>query len=337
MERGRCSLILLILILVATPLLSLHGAHAAPFYQGKVMTIIVGFAPGGGYDRMARLLAKYLPNYIPGKPSVLVQNMPGGAGLVAANHLYNVSKPDGLTIGTFERGLLLAQLTKVQGVRFDLSKFAWVGSAGIIPILFVIRSDLPYKSFDELRNAKEIYVGATEVGGITTQFPLLLKEFLKVNFKIVTGYPATSDVMLAIERKEVDGFAASYSTIRPFIDRGVVRPMIRGRVSVPETDHLPVNEDLTNDRRARAIMGMLSSIDQLGRPFAAPPGTPSQAVDMLREAFVKVVKDPEVKDVAQKTRLEIEYISPQELSKAASFVLNQPEDIVNEFRKYIKF
>ncbi len=311
---------------------------SAPYYEGKVMTLIVGFAPGGGYDRIARLLSKSLPKYIPGRPNIVVQNMPGGAGLVSANHLYNVPKPDGLTLATFERGLLLAQLTKVEGVKFDFNQFSWVGSAGIIPIIFVIRSDLPYQSFDELMKSKnQIYVGATEVGGITTQFPLLLKEFLKVNFKIVPGYPSTPDIMLALERKEVDGFAASYSTILPLIKRGVVRPVIRGRISVPEIEKVPVNENMTRDSKAKTLMAMLSSIDQVGRPFAAPPGTPSHVMDILREAFSKALVDPELMELAQKSKLETDYISPQELSKAITFVLNQPQDIVNEFVKYVKF
>jgi tripartite-type tricarboxylate transporter receptor subunit TctC len=332
------SIPLVIVLLLLAAIISPKVGFSAPYYEGKVITLVVGFAPGGGYDRIARLLSKSLPKYIPGKPSIVVQNMPGGAGLLCANHLYNVPKPDGLTLATFERGLILAQLTKVEGVRFDFNQFSWIGSAGIIPIIFVIRSDLPYKSFDELNRSKDqIFAGATEVGGITTQFPMLLKEFAKVNLKIVPGYPATSDIMLALERKEVDGFAASYSTILPLIKRGVVRPIIRGRVSIPEIEKLPVNEDLTSDSKGKTLMSMLSSIDQLGRPFASPPGTPLHIVETLRDAFTKALSDPELIDLAQKSKLETDYINPQVLSKAISFVLKQPKDVVDEFTRYVKF
>ena len=116
---------------------------AAPFYEGKVITIIVGYGPGGGYDRIARILAKNLSKFIPGKPTVLVQNMPGADSMIAANYLYRIAKPDGLTIGAFNRGLVFAQLLKGEGVKFDLTKFAWIGSAAIESTVLVLRADLP--------------------------------------------------------------------------------------------------------------------------------------------------------------------------------------------------
>lgn len=311
---------------------------AGPYYEGKVMTIVVGFGPGGGYDRMARLLAKYLPKYIPGRPNVIVQNMPGGASMIAANHIYNAAKPDGLTIGTFDRGIIVAQLMKAEGARFDLNKYSWIGSGGAIATLFTIRSDLPYKTFEDLRKAKNpIYIGATEAGSITAQFPTVLKEFLGLNLKIVLGYLSTTEIMLAIERKEVDGFAASYSTVKMLIDRGIVRPMIRGRVSESGIESLPVNEDLTTDKKAKTIMAMVSAVDQTGRFYAAPAGTPADVMNILRDAFAKTLQDPEVKDVALKTNLEIAYTSADELVNIINYVLNQPEEIIKEFSKYVKF
>src|ERR671925_201227 len=134
----------------------------AQYYAGKTVTIVVGYKTGGGYDATARLLARHLPKHIPGKPTIIVQNMPGANSMIAANHVYNVAKPDGLTIGTFNRNLPIAQLTKVQGVKFDMTKFAWIGSAASEATILAIRADLPYKSFAELKNAKEpVIVGAT--------------------------------------------------------------------------------------------------------------------------------------------------------------------------------
>src|SRR5207237_2769964 len=168
--------------------------------------------PGGGYDATARMLARHLPNHLPGKPTVIVQNMPGGNSIIAANHMYAVAKPDGLTIGTFNRNLPIAQLTRVQGVKFDMTKFAWIGSAANEATILAIRNDLPYKNFDELRKAKEpVLIGSTGRGGNTHDFPLLLKDLLGVNLKIVSGYSSSADIMLAIERKEVDGRAGSYT------------------------------------------------------------------------------------------------------------------------------
>src|SRR5438105_14771187 len=210
------------------------GLAAAPLVRaqlaGKTITIIVGYKPGGGYDATARLLARYLPKHLPGKPTVIVQNMPGGNSIIGANHMYNVAKPDGLTIGTFNRNLPIAQLTKVQGVKYDMLKFAWIGSAANEATVLAIRNDLPYKSFEELRHAKEpVVIGSTGPGANTHDFPLLLKDLLGAKLKIVSGYSSSSDIMLAIERKEVDGRAGSLTSIQPFIDRNLVRPIVRAR------------------------------------------------------------------------------------------------------------
>src|SRR3989440_12227093 len=159
-------------VALAALLAALPLAAAAQF-AGKTVTVLVGYKPGGGYDATARMLARHLPNHLPGKPTVIVQNMPGGNSIIGANHMYNVAKPDGLTIGTFNRNLPIAQLTKVQGVKFDITKFAWIGSAANETTILAIRSDLPYKSFDELRKAdKTVVIGSTGPGANTYGLPL---------------------------------------------------------------------------------------------------------------------------------------------------------------------
>src|SRR3954453_24085917 len=137
---------------VAAALLPLAAA-AQPNFAGKTVTVLVGYKPGGGYDATARMLARHLPNHIPGKPTVIVQNMPGGNSIIAANHIYNVAKPDGLMIGTVNRNLPIAALTGVQGVKYKMTKFEWIGSAGNETTILAIRNDLPYKTFHELRKA----------------------------------------------------------------------------------------------------------------------------------------------------------------------------------------
>src|SRR5258707_4644647 len=152
------------------------AALAQPNFAGKTVTLIVGYKPGGGYDTTARMLARHLPNHLPGKPTVIVQNMPGGNSIIAANHLYMVAKPDGLTFGTFNRNLPIAQLTGVQGVKFDMQKFAWIGSAANEATILAIRNELAYKNFDELRQAKQqVVIGSTGPGANTHDFPLLLR------------------------------------------------------------------------------------------------------------------------------------------------------------------
>ncbi len=312
---------------------------SAQYYEGKRMTIIVGYGPGGGYDRLARLLAKHLPKYIPGKPSIIVENMPGADSMIAANHLYNIARPDGLTIGTFNRGLPFAQLLKAEGARFDITKYAWIGSAAIEATVLALRTDMPYKTFTDLTNAKEtVMIGATGPGDPATySFPILLKEYLKLNLKLVTGYTSSADIMLAVERKEVDGRGASYSSMRPFIERGLVRPLIRGRVSELGIENLPVDEDLTNDNKEKTIMAMRSAPERIARPYVAPPKTPPDVINILRDAFAKVAKDPELKEDSKKSMMTVEYIPVEECLKVANYLLNQPDDIVKEFSKYVKF
>ncbi len=324
--------------LVGVTLLTGITVSAAPFYEGKTISIVVGYKPGGGYDRTARLLARHLPKHIPGKPTIIVQNMPGANSIIGANHVYGVAKPDGLTIGTFNRNLPLAQLTRVEGVKFDMTRFAWIGSAASETTILAIRSDLPYKTFDELRRAdQEIVIGTTGPGANTHDFPILLKEFLGLKVKIVSGYSSSADIMLAVERKEVDGRAGSYTSIRPFIDRGLVRPLIRARAVEAGIESLPVDEDLAPTPRARAIMALRSGPELIGRPYVLPPGTPEELVRTLREAFAKVAGDPELVDEAKKAKMEIEYVSGDAALKVIKEVLAQPKEIVDEFSRYIKF
>jgi tripartite-type tricarboxylate transporter receptor subunit TctC len=307
-------------------------------YEGKTITIVVGFKTGGGYDRTARILARHLPKYLPGKPTVIVQNMPGANSIIAANHVYSVAKPDGLTLGTFNRNLVLAQLTSVSGVKFDLNKFAWIGSAATESTILAIRSDLPYKSFEELRKAgKTVVIGATGPGANTYDFPLLLKELLGADLKIVSGYSSSSDIMLAVERKEVDGRAGSYSSLKSFIDRGAVRPLIRARAIEAGIEKLPVDESLATDARAKAIMALRSAPEVVGRPYVMTPGTPEAMLKVMREAFAKVMKDPELIAESKKANMDLEYMPADEALKIMKEVLSQPKDVVEAFGKYIKF
>lgn len=314
----------------------LHAA--APYYQGKVITMIVGYSPGGGYDRMTRLMAKHISRFIPGKPTVLVQNMPGAGSMIVANHIYNLTKPDGLTIGLFNRGLPFAQLLKAGGVKFDMLKYAWVGSTAIETTTLGLRTDLPIKTVDDILKAREpLMIGSA--GGPSdsnTQFTILLKEFLGVNMKIV-NYPASAEVILAIERREVDGVGMSFNSLRPHIDRKLVRCWIRGRFSEPEIESLPVDEDLTANKTGKAIMSIRSSVDGIGRPFVMAPGTPAHLLKTLRNAFAQAIKTPELQEDARKNLMTVQFVPPEECLRLVKFILNQPPDVVAEASKYIKF
>ena len=310
----------------------------AQYYAGKTVTIVVGYKTGGGYDATARVLARHLPKHIPGKPNVIVQNMPGANSIIAANHVYAVAKPDGLSIGTFNRNLPIAQLTKVDGVKFDMTKFAWVGSAASECTVLAIRTDLPYKTFEDLRKSKQqIVIGATGPGANTYDFPLLLKEFLGLNLKIVSGYQSSADIMLAVERKEVDGRAGSFTSIRPFIDRNLVRPVLRARATEPGVENLPIDEDFAPTPRARAIMALRSAPEIVGRPYVMHPNTPAEHLKTMRDAFAAAIKDPELVAESKKAKMDLEFVDGDVAVKVMKEVLSQPKDVVDEFSKYVKF
>lgn len=328
-------------LLSALALLISTTAWAAPapaLFRGKTVTIVVGYPPGGGYDRMARLLARYLEKHLPGNPTVVVQNMPGAASVVAANHVYGTARPDGLVVGAFNRNLVLAQLVKADGVRFDMSRFAWIGSPSTETTVLVLRGDLPHRTMDDLRRSREpLYIGATGPGASTFDFPLLLKAFLGANLRIISGYPSGTEVNLAMERKEMDGRAGSYSSLRALIDRGLMRPVVRGRASVAEIEKLPVDEDLTSDPRARAVMALRSAPDIVGRPFVAPPGTPPEIIQAYRDALTNLAKDREFLAEATRAGFEIDVVVGEQALRITRQVLNAPPDVVRIFTQFFKF
>ncbi len=317
-------------------LFSTTSLFAAPFYEGKKISIICGYAPGGGYDRIARIMAKYLPKYIPGKPAIIVENMEGGGTMIAANHIYNVSKPDGFTIGIFDRGIPFAQLAKLDGVKFDIMKYAWIGSAASEATVMAIRNDLPFKTIqDMMKTTEPVYLCNSGAGTMEGQFGIFVREFLKVNIKFII-YPSNAEGMLAVERKEAMGRSGSYSSLKPYIERGLVHPVIRGRVSEPGIESLPVNEDLTNDSVAKSLMAMLSAPDRVGRPFVAPPKTPQEPMEILRKAFAEAAKDPELQAEGTKVGLNIQYFPVDVCMKELNFLFSQPENIVKEFAKTMR-
>jgi len=286
---------------------------------------------------MCRIVANHLPKYIPGKPTVIVENMEGATSIVAANYIYNIAKPDGYTIGAVNRGLPFAQLLKSEGVKFDLMKYVWIGSPAVESNVLTIRSDLPHRTVDDLKNAKTpIKLGAAGPASSSAHFPLLLKEFVGINIKMVY-YRTSSEVALAIERKEVDGKATSFSSFRSYIEKGLYRPLIRGRVVEPGIEKLPVDEDLAPSPIGKKLMAMRSGPDRIGRPFIAPPKTPPEVMNILREAFAKACQDPELQEMSDKLEMRVEYVSADESIKILKEFFSQPEDIVKEFGKYIKF
>jgi tripartite-type tricarboxylate transporter receptor subunit TctC len=300
---------------------------AAPYYQGKVITCIVGHQAGGGNDIVARVIAKHLPKFIPGKPPVIIQNMPGASGVIAANYVYNQTKPDGLTILATDRLLATPQLFKVESVKYDLTKFSWIGSAAVVACCLYIRTSLPYKSFSELKAMNPIYIGSTGATGIISQMAKLTKDYMGLNAKIVEHRDSTA-IVLAMEQKECDAIWSDINGFRQFVDRGLLRPLVRSAVVVKGIEHLPVDEDLTTDPTGKRLFGMFGKTGVVGRVYLATPGTPNNVMNILSEAFQKMLKDPETLADGQKIKMEFQYTPPNECLKAVNFLFNQPPEII---------
>jgi len=311
-----------------------------PFYQGKTVVMVVGTKPGDVYDTYARLLAEHMTRYIPGSPNIIVQNMPGAASLIAANHLYNVAKPDGLTIGAIYPALYLDQLLKKGEVKFDWVKWNWIGSTVKSNHLLYMRSDTPYQSIDDVRKASTPpRCGATGTTSTAYYMPKLFEETLGAKFNIVTGYQAGQEVDLAVERGEVQCRTftiIAYFAREPFVSwraRGYVRVLVQTGAKrderlrdVPTIYELMDRYKATDD--ARRLAKVMLAAGDFGRPIVAPPGVPADRLKILREAFDKAVKDPQFLADAKKRNLEMDPSSGEELALLAKEVMAAPLEVV---------
>jgi len=296
----------------------------ADFYKGKTVTYIVATPPGGGYDFWGRLVAEYLQKYLPGS-TVVVKNMPGAGHLVGANATY-AAKPDGLTIGTFNTGLIYAQVIKHDGAKFDLSKMSWIGKATTDPRVIAIASHSPIKSFDELRAQKEPVNFATSGGGTSSDFVEIhmLANVFKLNLKILTGYSG-NERRLAMRRGEIAGTTGSRSSFGSFVQEGQGRFI--AQIGGSDTD-VPQLKELARDPSAKALVSMLQAQGDIARLTAGPPGIPQDRLDALRAAYRKAMEDPELQAKAEKLERSVEPAYGEDVAQMVKAALKQPPDIV---------
>jgi tripartite-type tricarboxylate transporter receptor subunit TctC len=327
--------------LVAVLIIALAHSSAfaqADFYKGKTVTVVVGSRVTGTMAITAQFVSRHIGEHIPGNPTVILRQLPGGAHLNATNYVFNVAEPDGLTILAANPAVATAQLVKVPAVRFDVRQFVWLGSSGAEAAMFSIGPSLPYKTFQELQNAsEELIVGTTGPGSNSHDVPLLLKEFAGLKLKLVTGYAANPDIRLALERKEVDSWTSMATTIRRAAEQGIVRPLVRSsRAPVQGFDHLPVDEDLATSDLGRSLMVIRGTPLSIGRPLAVRAGTPADRVAMLKEALRKVVADPSFLADADKAQIDMRHIAAEEVTKGFNDMINQPPQVLEAMGKYIK-
>src|ERR687892_1985471 len=287
-------------VTLAIVLLLAASAHAqAPFYQGKTITIIVGTKAGDAYDLYPRMLAEFMPKYIPGNPNFIIQNVPGAASMIAANQVYNVAKPDGLTMGAIYPALYFEQLIKRPEVKFDWNKFGWIGSTVTSNHLMYMRADTPYKTLEDVRKSSTApKCGATGVTSTGYYMPKLVEEATGAKFDIVSGYTSGQDIDLAVERGELQCRAftiTAYFAREPFITwrkKNFVNVLFQtgqkrdSRIKETPTIHELMDKYKTPEGPRRLAKIVLASGD-FGRPLVVPPGVPADRLKILRDALNK--------------------------------------------------
>ena len=321
-------------------------ATAKEFYEGKTIRILVCCSPGGFYDRWARLFARHMGQYIPGKPDIIVQNMPGAGSLIAANYVYNIAKQDGTALVMPLAGLYLDQVVGRKEVRFDIAKFQWIGTQEVSHSVLFCRSDSKFKSIDDLIKEKKepARLGNSGTAGNSYLMGKILEKGVGANFNFVMGYPGGSEIDLAVERGEV---LCRGMTIPPHFGREpyltwhknkFVRQLAQsGDVPDPRLKDVPTLTELFDKYNApklvRSMAKVIFASGDFGRPFAVAPGVPADRVKMLRDAYAKALADPELAAEAKKGRMvPYKLLRGEDLQKVATSVVSQPKEVVDGVR-----
>ena len=321
----------------------------AEFYKGRQITVLVGSSAGGGYDIYARLVSRHLPKHIPGNPAVVVTTMPGAGSNAAAAHLFNVAPRDGTVIGALQNSALLdALLDSLLGgsrrLRHDATKFIHLGSATIDHYVCIVRADAPVKSFKDLLT-QELLIGATQPGTSTRDFPAMLNNLTGTKIRLVSGYPGTREVTLAIEKDEVKGLCGfSWSSLnaqRPdWLKSGFIRVLVqehdKGHPDINKMG-VPLAVDFATTPENRQVMELIYSSETFGRPYMMAPGVPAERVAALRKAFMATMRDEDLLAEAQRIGIVIDPISGEELQALAEKIFATPPAVVERAKQAMEY
>ena len=319
-------------------------AHsAAPFYEGKTIRIIVGTAPGGGYDTYTRLIARHFGKYIPGNPTLIVDNMPGAGGLLSANHLFKVAKPDGLTIGHFVGGQFLQQLLGKPGIEFDALKFEYIGVPAQDNFVFGVAKTTGITGIEQwLASKTAVKFGAIATGDGTYDTPKVVEVALGLPIQVVSGYKGTAPIRLAFNSGEVGGLSNSWqsfrSTWRKELETGEVMMVLQlSSKPHPDLPKVPLAMNLAKTDEARKLIQAVAQAHGAAvRPYVLPPSTPKDRVEILRKSFMEAVKDPELLNEAAKANLEINPGSGEELERNVKELLQLEPSLVTRLKEILK-
>ena len=336
-----------LLAALALPATAAQGASVADFYKGRQINLIVGSGTGGGYDAYARVLARHIGRHIPGNPSIVVQNMPGAGGLRAANYLYNVAPKDGTTIAVIAHDLALhSHLGHNPNIQFDFPKFIWLGSSSSFAddaYLLIVRPDAVVKSVEDARRpgGPPLLVAASTGGAGTGDTTTLIREALGFNLKPVTGYRGSSDMFLAIDRKEADGRFTALSVLqatRPgWLKQGAMRVLFQFARATrhPLLADVPTARELAQSDIARALIELGEIPYFIDRPFAAPPGLPADRAKALQDAFVATHQDARYLDEARKLMIDVSPVDAEGVRRAIERIQAAPAAALDHMRKLL--
>jgi tripartite-type tricarboxylate transporter receptor subunit TctC len=332
--------------LVAFALLALTTAHAradevANFYRGRQVTFISSYGPGGGYDVYGRLLARHIGKYIPGNPTIVVQNMPGAGSLRGANYIYSLAPKDGSAFGIFARDMpLIGIIGNNPSVQFDPRRFTWLGSSssyGNDAYLLMVRNDAPVKTIEDARRAggPTLLLGSTAEGASGNDVPVVVRDALGVRIKQVVGYRDSNALFFAIDRKEVDGRFVGLSAVHSshpqwLAPDGGMRVLVQFARTTrhPDFPNVPTARELALNDSSRALIELAELPYLLSRPFAAPPGLPPDRAKALQAAFLAVHRDPQYLDEAAKLKIDVSPVGADDVLRAIERIANAPPDLL---------
>jgi tripartite-type tricarboxylate transporter receptor subunit TctC len=317
---------------------SASGQTAADFYRNKQIRLIVGYASGNDYDIGARFLAKYLPKYIPGSPTIIVQNMPQATSIVATNYVYSQAPRDGTVIGTFSRNIAQLALLGRTNIEADPRRFIWLGATSFPGHVCIIDAAAPVKTPADLFTT-ELIVGSNGAGSSNSILPTVFNRVLGTKFRIIEGYKGAPDAVLATERGEVQGVCASLGQFRSFarlFEQGKLRILMRvEEQTMPETRNAPTIFDYAKTDDQRRVMRFIFSSTDFGRPYVFPPDVPADRVTILRQAIAAAAKDPELVAEAKKIDLDMAYRAPQDLERLVTNLYDTPPEMIELVKKLI--
>jgi tripartite-type tricarboxylate transporter receptor subunit TctC len=330
----------ILLHLVALAATSAPAAAQAPSLAVKNVTMIIGSGTGGGNDLWGRLVARHIGKHLPGKPIVVPQNMPGAAGLSAVNYIYNIAPKDGTVLGTVVGPVALGPLSGAAGARFDALKITWVGMPTMETSVCIAMARAQVKTYHDLL-ANELVTGNTGVGAGPYIYPKALNGILGTKFKPISGFPSTSNVLLAMERGEIDGICSSFDSIsnqRPdwIPNKKVVVLFQAGVAPTPKLKDVPFVKDLARTMEEKQAVEFLYAGNDLARPFLAPPNMPAERVKMLRDAFNATMKDPQFLADAERQKLDVQPNDGEYLAALIKQIYATPKPIVDKVTELIK-